>query len=48
MVFEAISDHGLVVTEVATLLKELPDHLRDAAVFALATGLRAANVMGLT
>jgi integrase len=38
----------LTQTDVATLLKELPDHLRDAAVFALATGLRAANVMGLT
>lgn len=38
----------LTQTEVAILLKELPDHMRDAAVFALATGLRAANVMGLT
>jgi integrase len=38
----------LTQSEAAILLRELPDHLRDAAVFALATGLRAANVMGLT
>ena len=30
------------------LLKELPPHLRDMATFTLATGLRAANVTGLT
>jgi integrase len=30
------------------LLKELPAHLRDMATFTLATGLRAANVTGLT
>jgi integrase len=30
-----------------TLLRELPPHLRDMATFALATGLRAANVTGL-
>jgi integrase len=30
------------------LLKELPEHLRDMATFSLATGLRAANVTGLT
>ena len=30
-----------------TLLRELPAHLRDMATFALATGLRAANVTGL-
>jgi integrase len=29
------------------LLRELPPHLRDMATFALATGLRAANVTGL-
>jgi integrase len=31
-----------------TLLRELPTHLRDMATFTLATGLRAANVTGLT
>jgi hypothetical protein len=31
-----------------TLLRELPPHLRDMANFTLATGLRAANVTGLT
>lgn len=31
-----------------TLLRELPQHLRDMAAFTLATGLRAANVTGLT
>jgi len=31
-----------------TLLRELPAHLRDMATFTLATGLRAANVTGLT
>ncbi len=30
------------------LLRELPEHLRDMATFALSTGLRAANVTGLT
>jgi len=30
-----------------TLLRELPPHLREMATFALATGLRAANVTGL-
>ena len=30
------------------LLRELPPHLRDMATFTLATGLRAANVTGLT
>ena len=30
------------------LLRELPEHLRDMAAFTLATGLRAANVTGLT
>lgn len=30
------------------LLRELPQHLRDMATFTLATGLRAANVTGLT
>jgi integrase len=38
----------LTPTEAATLLKELPVHLRDMATFTLATGLRAANVSGLT
>jgi integrase len=31
-----------------TLLRELPPHLRDMAIFTLATGLRRANVTGLT
>ncbi len=31
-----------------TLLQELPQHLRDISTFALATGLRAGNVTGLT
>lgn len=30
------------------LLKELPEHQRDVVVFALATGLRQGNVLGLT
>jgi integrase len=34
--------------QAAALLKELPPHLRDMATFSLATGLRAANVTGLT
>ena len=34
-------------TQALTLLQELPPHLRDMATFALATGLRAANVTGL-
>ncbi|MGH7745093.1 MAG: tyrosine-type recombinase/integrase, partial [Candidatus Dormibacteria bacterium] len=35
-------------TQALTLLRELPPHLRDMCAFALATGLRAANVTGLT
>lgn len=38
----------LTRNEAAALLKELPEHLRDMATFSLATGLRAANVTGLT
>jgi integrase len=34
-------------TQALTLLHELPPHLRDMATFALATGLRVANVTGL-
>ena len=34
--------------QAATLLRELPAHLKDMATFALATGLRAANITGLT
>ena len=34
--------------QATALLKELPEHLRDMATFSLATGLRAANVTGLT
>lgn len=35
-------------TQALALLRELPPHLRDMTGFALATGLRAANVTGLT
>lgn len=38
----------LTQDQAAVLLKELPEHLRDMATFTLVTGLRAANVMGLT
>lgn len=38
----------LTQDQAAALLKELPEHLREMATFTLATGLRAANVMGLT
>ncbi len=37
----------LTVVEANRLLKELPPHLKDMAVFSLATGLRASNVTGL-
>jgi len=37
----------LTQDQAAVLLKELPQHLRDMAAFALATGLRAANITGL-
>jgi len=33
--------------QAAVLLRELPQHLRDTATFALSTGLRAANITGL-
>lgn len=38
----------LTRAQAQTLLRELPPHLRDMATFTLATGLRAANVTGLT
>jgi integrase len=38
----------LTQDQAAALLRELPEHLRDMATFSLATGLRAANVTGLT
>src|SRR5262249_27034969 len=38
----------LTQNQAAGLLKELPLHLREMATFTLATGLRAANVSGLT
>jgi integrase len=38
----------LTKDQAAALLRELPEHLRDMATFSLATGLRAANVTGLT
>lgn len=38
---------SLSVAEFERLLRELPDHLADMAVFSVATGLRQANVKGL-
>ncbi len=38
----------LTQDQAAALLRELPEHLKDIAAFALATGLRAANITGLT
>jgi len=38
----------LTHAQAAALLGELPDHLKDIVSFALATGLRAANITGLT
>jgi integrase len=38
---------SLTVAEFERLLKELPEHLADMAVFSVATGLRQANVKGL-
>lgn len=38
---------SLTPQEFERLLKELPEHLADMAVFAVATGLRQANVKGL-
>ena len=38
----------LTQDQAITLLRELPLHLREMAIFALATGLRAANVTRLT
>lgn len=37
----------LTQDQARTLLRELPEHLRDMVTFTLATGLRAANVTGL-
>lgn len=37
----------LTQEEAATLIKELPPHLADMAIFSLATGLRRSNVTGL-
>jgi hypothetical protein len=37
-----------LLKQARALLRELPPHLRDMATFTLATGLRAANVTGLT
>jgi len=37
----------LTQDQAAALLRELPRHLRDMAIFALSTGLRAANITGL-
>jgi len=35
------------VAQAETLVSELPAHQRDVVVFALATGLRQSNVLGL-
>ena len=37
----------LMHNEAATLIRELPDHLKDMAIFTLATGLRQSNVKSL-
>jgi integrase len=37
----------LTLEQVSVLLKELPEHQRDTVLFALLTGLRQANVLGL-
>jgi len=38
----------LTQEQAVVLLRELPEHLKDIVTFALATGLRAANMTGLT
>jgi integrase len=40
-------ERSITVEQAQTLLRELPKHQRDVVVFALATGLRHANVLGL-
>jgi integrase len=43
-----IASNSLSRHQARALLGELPSHLREMATFTLATGLRAANVTGLT
>lgn len=40
-------ERSIAVGQVVTLLGELPVHQRDVVIFALATGLRQSNVVGL-
>lgn len=40
-------DRSITVAQAETLLRELPTHQRDVALFALATGLRQSNVLRL-
>ena len=40
-------DRSITVAQAEILLRELPMHQRDVALFALATGLRQSNVLGL-
>lgn len=40
-------ERSITVEQAATLLGELPAHQRDVVLFALATGLRQSNVLGL-
>ena len=41
-------ERSITVEQAKTLMRELPEHQRDIVMFALATGLRHANVVGLT
>jgi integrase len=40
-------ERSITVEQVARLIRELPSHQRDVVIFALATGLRQSNVLGL-
>lgn len=40
-------ERSITVEQAATILSELPAHQRDVVLFALATGLRQSNVLGL-
>ena len=40
-------ERSITVEQAETLLGELPAHQRDVVLFALATGLRQSNVVGL-
>ncbi len=45
---DKLSKPDLVIHQTRILLRELPPHLQSMATFTLQTGLRAANVTGLT